>query len=104
MDCNFAEERSSEVEELVSYMLKPIMLRRTKRNIPDLFKANNMEMKNVKIEMSEDQRQEYQKVESQLTKTYKELVERGELKNNMIHIFAIVSKLRQICDHKYAFI
>lgn len=81
-------------------MLKPVMLRRTKRNYPDLFKKNNVDFKNVRIPMSEDQRSEYDKFDNQLALTYKDLVEKGELRNHMIHIFAIVSKLRQICDHK----
>ena len=95
----YEEERSSEVEELVSYMLKPVMLRRTKRNYPDLFRKNKVDFKNVRISMSPDQREEYDKFDTQLTMTYK-LLEKGELRKNMIHIFAIVSKLRQICDHK----
>ena len=76
------------------------MLRRTKKNFPNLFKKNNVEVEHVKIKMLEDQRNCYQNVENQLTKTFKEMVEKGELRGNMMHIFAIVSKLRQICDHK----
>ena len=81
-------------------MLKPIMMRRTKANLPELFKQNNVEEFTVKIKMSEAQRKEYDVIQNFLTKKYKELVAKGQLKMNMMHIFAIVAKLRQICDHK----
>jgi SNF2 family DNA or RNA helicase len=90
----------AELEELVAYMLKPIMLRRTKKNLPELFSKINLKEVEVKVEMSEKQRIEYDSIETRLTSEYKKLEERGELKKNMMHIFAIISKLRQICDHK----
>lgn len=82
-------------------MLKPIMLRRTKKNLPELFKSNNVEEECVCVPMSENQRAEYDSIETKLSKEYRELEERGELKKNMMHIFGIISKLRQMCDHKW---
>ena len=81
-------------------MLKPIMLRRTKKNLPELFSKINLKEIIVSVEMSKEQREEYDSIETRLTAEYKRLEEIGELKKNMMHIFAIMSKLRQICDHK----
>ena len=82
-------------------LLKPMMLRRTKRNLKKLFQQNNLKENIEKITMDEAQRVFYQKNENRLLSKFHELEKAGTLKMNMISIFAIIAKLRQICDHKW---
>lgn len=80
-------------------MLKSIMLRRKKSQIKGLFK-NLLNENIVKIKMSKNQLSKYNKIKTQLDNKVDEYVKSNTLKRNWLHIFAIISKLRQICDHE----
>lgn len=88
-------------EKIASQLLKPIMLRRTKKKLKNLFDSDKLEIKEIKIKMDSLQLMKYKEGYSLLKSTVEKLKKEDMLSKSMIHIFAIITKLRQICDHKY---
>lgn len=99
------EKKDPIVFEIIQHILKPILLRRTKN-------SKNREGKPIVIlppkdsqicyiQMSAVEKSLYDDVHFKSRRELDDLLSKGALMSNYIHFFAILTKLRQICDHPF---
>ena len=92
-----------EAAKLIRGILKPIILRRTKkstyldgRNILELPKK---EINNVFVKLTHEERAIYNGFFQGSKKQFNEMVSSGTLQYEYAHVFELLIRLRQVCDH-----
>jgi len=92
-----------EAAKLIRGILKPIILRRTKkstyldgRNILELPKK---EIQNVLVKLTPEERSIYNGFFQGSKKQFNEMVSGGTLQYEYAHVFELLIRLRQVCDH-----
>ncbi|KAL4454357.1 hypothetical protein ABPG74_012314 [Tetrahymena malaccensis] len=97
-------ENSEEVFKLLQNILKPILLRRTKKSKyndgSSIIKIPKKTQKILLIPFKKAERQIYDQLQYQSQKILKNiLIDKKQFSSNYLHIFSIMTKLRQMCDH-----
>ncbi|EGR29118.1 hypothetical protein IMG5_162580 [Ichthyophthirius multifiliis] len=97
------EQKKSDSFDLLHQILKPLILRRTKQskyeNGQCILQMTNKQIFTEKIQMEKQEKKLYDLLFSQSQKLFQELNNKKEVINSYIHIFQIISKLRQFCAH-----
>ncbi|KMT04336.1 hypothetical protein BVRB_8g184110 [Beta vulgaris subsp. vulgaris] len=85
-------------------VLKNIMLRRTKGTLLDGKPIINLPPKSVKlkkVDFSEDERDFYNKLETDSRAQFQAYADSGTVKQNYVNILLMLLRLRQACDHPF---
>ena len=87
----------------VRRLLAPIMLRRTKDSLTKdgkpILTLPEKEIKTIRIDFSEAEREFYNAVLARSQHIFEGYIETGKASTSYIQIFAMLSKLRQVCCH-----
>ena len=92
------KERNFHAIEVLKSVIKPLLLRRTKSNHVEELNLMPIKYINIQIELDEDERLEYEtrlKRENLLMDKMSD-----EIKTKVFHIYEIIMRLRQLCNHK----
>ncbi|EAS04211.2 SNF2 family amine-terminal protein (macronuclear) [Tetrahymena thermophila SB210] len=97
-------ENKEEVFKLLQNILRPILLRRTKKSKyndgSSIIKIPKKTQKILLIPFKKAERQIYDTLQRQSQKVLKNiLIDKNQFSSNYLHIFSIMTKLRQMCDH-----
>ncbi|KAL4500503.1 hypothetical protein ABPG72_003454 [Tetrahymena utriculariae] len=97
-------ENNEEVFKLLQNILKPILLRRTKKSKyndgSSIIKIPKKTQKILLIPFKKAEKQIYDTLQHQSQKLLKNiLIDKTQFSSNYLHIFSIMTKLRQMCDH-----
>jgi len=97
------ETSHEEASKLIRGILKPVILRRTKkstyldgRNILDL---PPKEVENVMVKLSQEENEIYQHFFKEAKKEFNRMMKNGSLESEYLYILVIILRLRQVCDH-----
>jgi DNA repair protein RAD5 len=87
----------------VRRLLSPIMIRRTKdsktTNGDPILTLPPVETKIIKVDLTETEREFYNAVLARSLEIFGDFVDAGTAGRSYIQIFAMLTKLRQVCDH-----
>ena len=99
------EKKEPLVFEIIQSIIRPILLRRTKKGkTKDGKSIIDLPEKEILIEMIDFSKEEanlYREVYQKSKKEFDDLLSKGTFLSNYMHVFDILTRLRQICDHPY---
>ncbi|CAD8102728.1 unnamed protein product [Paramecium sonneborni] len=97
------EEGKENIFPLLNSILRPILLRRTKKskdqNGKPIISLPNKEIHFEYIELKKDERMVYDRMEKKSQEEVVGYLEKGILMSQYMKVFEILIRLRQICDH-----
>lgn len=91
------KEHNEEKKRLFSKLIKPFLLRRKKADVLLELPEKIEEM--TYCDLSEEQKVLYRKVYIEHKQSFSQSVEDNKKGVKLIHVFSLLSKLKQICDH-----
>jgi hypothetical protein len=92
-------QRKAKALNLMSKILKPVMLRRTKAQHQHLLGLKNKNICIENITLSLEEKGRYDSYYLKSKKTFQDLIRQGNLSNCYMAIWPMLMKLRQLCDH-----
>lgn len=97
------EENKKLALDRVRRLLLPIMLRRTKESLTrdgkPILLLPEKDIKTLRIELSASEREFYNAVLARSQTLFKGFIDTGKASTSYLQIFAMLQRLRQVCDH-----
>ncbi len=93
-------EKKVQVLGLLNRVVRPLILRRTKANNFSDLKLKKMELIDVFLPLYEEEQKQYERLEKK-TKEEFQLDKAKNITDNHLHIYEVILRLRQICDHRF---
>ena len=103
---NKPNERSDPVVfKILQTILKPILLRRTKRSQQSngelLIELPERKQRTEYVDLSKEERDIYDALFRKSKTEFDQYVSEGTVMSNYVHVFEILLRLRQVCDHPF---
>lgn len=99
------EKKDNMVFDVIQTIIAPILLRRTKstkdKNGQSIIDLPEKETIIEWVEFSKEEANLYKEVYQKSKKEFDDLLSKGTFLSNYMHVFDILTRLRQICDHPY---